>query len=110
MRPDRLAIVVRAPHGLGFRLAGASVHELGPSNAAARLAALAEDREIGVLAIEEELLPHVPSALIGRASREGLPIVVPFSMPRGWTSAARAEQYVGHLLRRAIGYRVKIAR
>ncbi len=110
MSRDRFAVIVRAPHGLGFRLAGASVYELDESNASARLAAIAEDPAIGVLAVDEEVLQHVPRSILERASREGLPIVVPFSIPRGWTPGARAEQYVDLLLRRAIGYRVKIVR
>jgi V/A-type H+-transporting ATPase subunit F len=110
MSEATLAILVRAPHGAGFRLAGASVYEIPEHDAGPRLAALAEDRRLGILAVSEELLPHLPGALLRRAAREGLPIIVPFSIPRAWTEETRAEEYVGALLRRAIGYRVKIVR
>jgi vacuolar-type H+-ATPase subunit F/Vma7 len=102
-----LAVVVRRSHGLGFRLAGARVYEVGEQ--AAALAEVVEDRTLGVLAIEEELVGRLPRTLVERASRGELPIVVPFAIPR-WAESGRAEEYVGLLLRRAIGYRVKILR
>lgn len=110
MSPYALKVVTKPRSGVGFRLAGASVEEVEDHEAAARLAALFADPGLGVLAVEEDLLDRVPRSLLERARREGVPVILPFSLPRRWGEAARAEDYVASLIRRAIGYHVKIPR
>jgi hypothetical protein len=60
--------------------------------------------------VEETLLERVPEALLQRVGREGVPVLLPFAFPRAWEEAGRGEQYVATLIRRAIGYHVKIQR
>lgn len=103
-------VAVRHGEGLGFRLAGAPVEEIGEGEAAERLKALVADPSLGVLAIEETLLERVPEALLQRIGREGLPVLLPFAIPKAWEEVGRGEQYVATLIRRAIGYHVKIQR
>lgn len=105
-----LRIVTRPGDGLGFRLAGAQVEEVAEQDVAERFKALVAEPGLGVLAVEGELLQHVPEALLERAGREGIPVLLPFSFPRRWQEAGRGEQYVATLVRRAIGYHVKIQR
>jgi V/A-type H+-transporting ATPase subunit F len=106
--PHRLAIAVRPGDGLGFRLAGARVEEVPPGGEPAAFRALLAEPDLGVLAVEEELLRAVPDRLVRRASARGVPVVLPFSLPRRWGEEGRGRAYVAALIRRAVGYAVKL--
>jgi V/A-type H+-transporting ATPase subunit F len=103
-------VVTRRGEGLGFRLAGAPVEELAEGDEAERFKALVADESLGILAVEEGLLARLPEPLLERIGREGLPVLLPFTLPRRWQEAGRGEEYVATLMRRAIGYHVKIQR
>ncbi len=103
-------VATRPADALGFRLAGAAVEEIGEGEEPERLRALVADPTLGVLAVDEALLERVPEALLQKVGREGVPVLLPFALPRGWAEARRGEEYVAALVRRAIGYHVKIQR
>ncbi|HEY7513209.1 MAG TPA: V-type ATP synthase subunit F [Vicinamibacteria bacterium] len=103
-------IVTRPGEGLGFRLAGAPVEEVEEGEVAARFRALLAEPGLGVLAVEEGLLKQAPEPLLERIGRDGVPVLFPFTFPGRWEEAGRGEQYVATLIRRAIGYHVKIQR
>lgn len=104
----RLKVVTRPGAGLGFRLAGVPVEEMGEAAGAERIAALLEEPGLGILAIDEDLLRQVPPTTLERASRDGVPIVLPFTLPIRWEEGGGGEAYVAALIRRAIGYHIKI--
>jgi len=99
-----LIVVTRPGDGVGFRLAGARVEEVAPGEEEARLEPLF--RDAGVLAVEEAV--PVPDALRDRAARAGIPVLFPFTLPRHLGAGSTAESYVGMLIRRAIGYHVRL--
>ena len=101
-------IVTRPGEGLGFRLAGVRVEEVAEGSEPERFAALLADGGTGVLAVEENLLGQIPESLLERVNREGMPILLPFALPRRWEEVGQGEQYISALIRRAIGYHVKI--
>ena len=103
-------VITRRGDGLGFRLAGAPVEELAEGEEAQRFKAIAADDGLGVLAVEDELMRRLPEALLERIGRAGVPVLLPFALPRRWAEAARGGEYVATLMRRAIGYHVKIQR
>jgi V/A-type H+-transporting ATPase subunit F len=103
-------VATRPGEGLGFRLAGAAVEEVEAGEEADRFKALLSDPTLGVLAVEQGLLESVPESVLERASREGVPVLLPFTLPRRWQETGRGEEYVASLIRRAIGYHVKIQR
>ena len=103
-----LAVVVRPGDGLGFRLAGAAVEEVPPGGEAAAFRRLVADPRTGVLAVEEELLRAVPARVLRRAREAGLPVILPFALPRRWGEEGRGQAYVAALIRRAVGYAVKL--
>lgn len=110
-RPEgtlRLAVAVRPGDGLGFRLAGAAVEEVERGAEVAALRRLLADSRLGVIAVEEELLAAMPARLVRRARDRGLPVVLPFALPRRWGDAGRGRAYVAALIRRAVGYSVKL--
>jgi len=103
------AIAVRPGDALGFRLAGAAVEEVPQGAEAQVFRRLLADGTTGVLAVEEELLRAAPPRVLRRARDRGLPVILPFALPRRWSEAGRGREYVAALIRRAVGYRVKLA-
>jgi V/A-type H+-transporting ATPase subunit F len=106
--PLRLAVVLRPGDALGFRLAGARVEPVAPGDETAAFRSLLADARLGVLAVEEEVLRAAPDRLLRRARDRGLPVVLPFALPRAWGDEGRGRAYVAALIRRAVGYGVKL--
>ncbi len=94
--------------GLGFRLAGVPVEEVAPAAAPARLAALLRDPAIAVLAVEEGLLRALPEAAAERARQHGRVVLLPFALPRRFGAAGEGRAYLAALIRRAVGYHIKL--
>ncbi len=103
-----LAVAVRPGDALGFRLAGAAVEEVPPGGEGQAFRRLLGDARIGVLAVEEELLRAAPARILRRARERGLPVILPFSLPRRWGEEGRGREYVAAIIRRAVGYAVKL--
>lgn len=102
-----LAVVVHQGDGLGFRLTGVEVEEVAPGCEEATLRALRERPGLGVLAVEEGVLAAFESR--DRRRRDaGLPVVIPFTLPRRWAEPGRGRELVAALVRRAVGYHVKL--
>jgi len=104
----RLAVAVRPGDAGGFRLAGAEVHEVAPGEEAAAFRDLVGDPRLGVLAVEEALLAAAPPRQLARARERGLPVVLSFALPRRWGEAGRGQSWVAELIRRAVGYGVRL--
>ena len=103
-----LVVAVRPGDALGFRLAGASVVEVAAGEENAALRRIVADARTGVLAVEEEVLRATPSRVLRRARERGVPVVLPFALPRRWGEEGRGRAYVAALIRRAVGYAVKL--
>jgi len=104
----RLLVLVRPGDLLGFRLAGAEVIPVEPGAEAAELRRLLADPRAGVLAVEERILAAAPAALVERARARGLPMILPFGLPDRLGGEGRGRAYVAALIRRAVGYGVKL--
>ena len=96
----------------GFRLAGLHVDELRADDdsetISAQLRAAANREETGILLVDERLLTAASPTLRHELERRARPILVPMpavSLARG---EAHAEDFILELLRRAIGYRVRL--
>jgi vacuolar-type H+-ATPase subunit F/Vma7 len=102
-----VGVVTTPAVALGYRAAGlrprvaASVEE-----AQERLAEMSREGAWGVVLIQEELLGE--SGWTPVAGSPELPIVVPFPGPAPDRPADEASAYVAELLRRAVGYRVRL--
>lgn len=105
----RLAVLVRPEDARGFQLAGARVVGAAPGEELAVLRELLADPGLGVLAVEEELLARIPPRLRRRVRERGLPVLLPFALPRRYGEPGRGRDYVAALIRRAIGYAVRLA-
>lgn len=104
----RLAVAVRPEDALGFLLAGVRVEQVAPGEEAGAFRRLLADAQLGVLAAEEELLRAAPARLLARARQRGVPVVLPFSLPRRLGEEGPGRAYVAALIRRAVGYGVKL--
>ena len=104
----RIGVVSDAGVGLGFRLAGLRPRVADSRDAAkAALAEMMAEERWGVILVQEDLLPdsELPARPRGDA---GVPILVPFPPPSRTRAPGEAEAYVAELLRRAVGYRVRL--
>lgn len=103
-----LRVVCRPAIRDGFSLAGInSIPAVDSVEAAALLSRLVDQPELGVLLVEEELYRGLPDPLRDSLERRSLPVVVPFPVPRRGERPS-AEAALVELLRRAIGYRVRL--
>lgn len=104
-----MRVVASPALAAGFRLAGLAVDEvLSPDETADRLAIAAAQPDLGILLVEQALLDAVPAPARHDAERRALPILVPIPAPNWDGQNADAESYILELLRRAIGYRVRL--
>lgn len=104
-----IRVVGRPAACAGFALAGVPVAEaLSGRDAAAIIAPLLDRPDIGVLLVEQELLDALGDPERRELMRRPSPIIVPFPGPSWGERASPAEAYVLELLRRAIGYRVRL--
>lgn len=92
----------------GLRLAGVDTVEVDRVDAGARwLSEAVNQRAEKVLLVQESIHEALPAETRARLARRPLPMVVPFPDPR-WEPIAEPEAYIIELLRRAIGYRVRL--
>lgn len=103
-----LAVLVRPGNALGFRLAGAAVEEVAPGEETAAVRRALGDAHVGVVVVEEEVLRAVPPRLVSRARQAAVPVLLPFVLPRRLGEEGSGREYVAALIRRAVGYAVKL--
>lgn len=103
----RLRVICEPDLAAGFGLAGISALASEPQAAEASLADLLRRRDAGVVLLQEQLHESLSPDVRARLDRSATPVVVPFPGP-AWVAPASAEERVVELLRRAIGYRVKL--
>jgi vacuolar-type H+-ATPase subunit F/Vma7 len=103
--------ICRPPAAPGLALAGLAPIEAvdGPAAAAAIADLAATPARGGVILIEDTLHRALPAALRRQIQRDGLPILVPFPGPAlGRAPARPPEQEILDLLRRSVGYLVRL--
>lgn len=98
-----VSIVCRHPAALGVALAGIAPIEAATGDEAAKL--LPHD---GLVLIEEELYAALPPATRRQLRRDGVPIVMPFPGPTRVSTGLPPEHELLEVLRRAVGYRLRL--
>lgn len=107
----RLLVLTDPDTALGFRLAGVEVSEVSTKEeAAARLLTLLRAKEAGIVIYNEEYQAALSEK--SQVALEDSMSPVFFAIPVSQTHRAGEprEQYLARLLRRAIGYQLKITR
>ena len=101
-------VLCRPATAAGFALAGLPAATMPEAaDPAPAVTALLGRTDVGVVLVEESIYESLPPELRLRLDRSPRPVVVPFPGP-AWTGARTAEERIVELLRRAIGYRVKL--
>ena len=96
---------------LGFRLTGVETKPVRTAEDLAREAeAAAADPEIRIVILDEALFRRLPERLEKKLEESTAPIYVPIPTVRLRRGEVRPEEYVARLIRRAIGYQIKIKR
>ncbi|HEY9507213.1 MAG TPA: V-type ATP synthase subunit F [Gemmatimonadales bacterium] len=105
-----MRVLCRPAIAPGFRLAGLRPEVASdPPDGARRLASMLDDEDAGVILVQEDFHAALPEVQRRALARRSVPMVVPFPLPR-WAPAATApETFIAELLRRAVGYRVRLA-
>lgn len=95
---------------LGVALAGLSpIEATTGADAAAALGRLARTPgKGGVVLIEQALYDALPAAARRQIRKDGAPILVPFPGPASLAAGAAPEQELLEVLRRAVGYRMRL--
>jgi vacuolar-type H+-ATPase subunit F/Vma7 len=101
-------VVCRPASEAGFALAGLAARVVpDPLDPVPAIDDLVARAAVGVVLIEESIYDGLPAEQKSRLDRLSWPVVVPFPGPARF-DARSAEERVIDLLRRAIGYRVKL--
>lgn len=104
-----IEIIARPETAAGFALAGlAAIEAPSPRAGAERLVEAAARSDCGIVLVEEPIWEAVPEAARRALERRPLPMIVPFPGPAWEKGAAAPEAYLVEILRRAIGYRVRL--
>jgi vacuolar-type H+-ATPase subunit F/Vma7 len=108
MKDQRLVVIASPGLSAGFALAGVPVFEARDgSDAVKQIDHLVDQENTGIIIIDEPLYREIPEEIRRALQRSALPIVIPVPGP-DWTTEATAHEYIVEILRRAIGYRVRL--
>jgi vacuolar-type H+-ATPase subunit F/Vma7 len=101
-------VLCRPAAATGFALVGIGAEPVPEAaDPTPALVARLERSDVGVLLLEESIYESLAPELRHRLDRSARPLVVTFPGP-AWRGARTAEERVVELLRRAIGYRVRL--
>lgn len=105
-------LVIADPDAVvGFRLAGVeAVAAAGPREAERLLRARIAAGAHPIILVSQAFLDGFSASLRRRLERAGLPLVVPIPVSPGWWREERAEDYILGIIRRSIGFQMRIAR
>lgn len=105
----RVRVVASPAVAAGFRLAGLAVDDAdSPRDAERALRDEAARPDAGVVLVQQSLYDALTAEARRELERRALPILVPIPDPAWPEERRRPEDYILDLLRRAIGYRVKL--
>ena len=103
-------VICRPPTALGMALAGLAPIEAttGVETAAALEGLASAPGKGGVILVEQDLYDALPASTRRQIRREGAPILMPFPGPAPSATGVAPEHELLEVLRRAIGYRVRL--
>jgi len=97
--------------GLGYRLAGVDVREAStPEEMGRQARSLSLDPGVRLVIMDEELFRGLPQTFQRKLEESRSPLFVPVPSLPLRKGALRPEEYVARLIRRAVGYQIRIRR
>ncbi|HLC18022.1 MAG TPA: V-type ATP synthase subunit F [Thermodesulfobacteriota bacterium] len=105
-------LVITAPgKSAGFMSAGFDSMEVdAKEDMSSLLADIQAEGRYGLVAVEERFLNKVSENVMKRIKKKGLPIIMHINVPERWEEKWTGESPVVRLIRKAIGYQIKIKR
>jgi len=95
----------------GFALTGAQIRsETDPVRVAHLVDRLVQSQEADIIVITESLLERIPEKTRSKAEASGKPVFVSLPRPAGTDTWEGHEDLISRIIRRAIGYRLKVRR
>jgi len=108
---NKVLVITYSDIAVGFRLAGVDV--ITPRKDK-EISDLLEEclnhNEYGLVAVEEAFLSNLNEWTRKKLDKAGKPIIVPISTPQKWARKEAADTYLTRLVRKAIGYQIKLKR
>ncbi|MES0490062.1 MAG: V-type ATP synthase subunit F [Leptospirales bacterium] len=102
-------IVITTPgKNLGFELAGFDTITIEEVEATETIDQISSDEKYGLVCIEEKLYMAVKKDIAERIRKKGLPVVMPLHIPDTFAETSAREGHIARLIRRTIGYQVKL--
>jgi vacuolar-type H+-ATPase subunit F/Vma7 len=106
-----IVALVDGDMALGFRLAGIGGKAAEtPEELQRSSESLLADPEVRLVLVDESLFRQLPERLQRKLADSRSPVFVPIPAFRPSEGALKPEEYVARLMRRAIGYQIKIRR
>lgn len=104
-----MVVIVGKDAAPGFRLGGFDCIELeGGEDVSSLLEGIQKEERYGLVCIEERFLEGVSRDIMRRINKRGLPVIVPINIPEAWGERGLDEAPFARLIRRAIGYHIKL--
>ena len=107
----RIVAVIDGETALGFRLSGVEARKADTvEELRGRVEQLLSEPDVGIVIVDEEMVRRLPEKLERRLENSAAPLFLPVPTIKMWRGAAKPEEYAARLIRRAIGYQIKIKR
>jgi vacuolar-type H+-ATPase subunit F/Vma7 len=107
----RIVAILDEETALGFRLSGIEVRKAdSESELRGRIEAVLNEKDVRIVIVDEEMFRGLPEKLERRLESSTAPLFLPIPTIKVWREEVRPEDYAARLIRRAIGYQIKIRR
>ena len=106
-----LVIIVNKDAELGFRCAGfAVIAATDKDDISGLVEEITKEGKYGIILIEERFLEKIRPPVFKRIKKRGIPIIMPITLPLTWEQREFKESPILRLIRRSIGYQIKLKR
>lgn len=102
----KIAFITPSDAEHGFALAGVAQHAASPDGTEGKLQELMQDPDMGLVIIDERLMRAISEERLRELERGWRGVVL--ALPSPEKAAPEAEDYATRLIRRAIGYHVRL--
>lgn len=106
-----VVVITDEASSVGFRLAGVEVREATPETAAEVLRETVGKGDVGLIAINENFIKGFNQRMMRIVTESEMPLIIPFP-PVAYTEERTdvEESYAAQLIRKAIGYHIKLTK
>jgi V/A-type H+-transporting ATPase subunit F len=104
-------VITDAESAVGFRLAGIDALEASnPATTEHLLDEMISQGKPGMILVNHNLMDQLSDSYHRKLERLSLPLIIPIPIAGDWWKEKPREDYIFNLIRRAIGYQMKIGK